>query len=473
MSCGTIKKFKTEYDTEEELRVLCSFSVDKRRYLLSKNEDGEYCCRELGWNLFKGTHVKSGPVETKVLRAADLLLRQADKHPEFYEFGSEHYEIASFGRKYRIRKLERLSALHPFAKFVPVVLRIIAAMLIAIGYGFICLNTSEITVAENVFGDMSGSALAAAVYIIQALGALLLFFVRRDDRDLFDLFLNALIPYNTIALIGALRISKAIRISSVVVFAASLAVYILPKVIKAIKAKQIAEKKEYLKTALRRFLAPLVICVCAVFISTHFLGFSLYMYSSDEEVTRDLSSAEAIISVKDDLQFSKWETLNVSRKLDVLQIICDYECETTLGCASAKVVAGVPERDSILGSYSEHTNTILINVDHLKEDTVVSVLETLLHEARHAYQHAFVKAFNSIKDSLDDKIKALSAFRTAEDFRKNFRNYIDGGNDYEAYFAQAVERDSRSWACSRLIDDYYSIIFPYSDGEEDFDGWAG
>lgn len=163
------------------------------------------------------------------------------------------------------------------------------------------------------------------------------------------------------------------------------------------------------------------------------------------------------------LQSEKWETYNNQEKLDILQVICDYECKNNLGCDSPKVVAGHPEHDAIYGSYSSQTKTIIINVEHLANDPAEDVLDTLLHEARHAYQHAAVNAFNAIEEDLSEEAKALSCFKTIESYRDNFENYISGNGDYYSYYDQEVESDSRSWAEWRIMSEYYYFVHPLSD----------
>ena len=170
--------------------------------------------------------------------------------------------------------------------------------------------------------------------------------------------------------------------------------------------------------------------------------------------------------MRDSIQSEKWGTYSIQEKLDILQVICDYECKNNLGCESPEVVAGHPERDTIYGSYSSKTKTITISVEHLANDPAEDVLDTLLHEARHAYQHAIVNAFNAIEENLSEEAKALSCFRTIEDYRDNFENYISGNEDYFSYYDQDVESDSRSWAEWRIMSEYYYYVHPLTDEEQ-------
>ena len=131
-----------------------------------------------------------------------------------------------------------------------------------------------------------------------------------------------------------------------------------------------------------------------------------------------------------------------------------------------KVVAGRLERDTIYGSYSSQTKTITISVEHLANDSVEDVLDTLLHEARHAYQHATVSALKAIEKDLSEEAKALSCFRTIETYRDNLENYINGSKDYYSYYDQDVESDSRSWAEWRIMSEYNYYMYPLLDEEQ-------
>lgn len=466
MKPGIVSEIKTDYGATEKMNVLCSFNYDDQNYLLAIDEENDYVCRRIKFNPWKGTYIDTNPVCKDVIRIGNILLKKAESNKEFYRFKAEHYIIFDEKGMLRFRKQRKLNLLDRRIKCIPFLVRLLVAKLFALAYGFLCVHTAEITVAANVFNIASRSKLVAVTYLIQVFGALFLFFVRKSDRDWSDLYFNAIIPYNTISLVGLFRVNKEIRITVILIVIGSLLIWILPKVIQAIRTQKKTQKIKHWKTALRRCYAPFIICLCVAYVAVHFLGLSVYTYSSNKIENVDTQSIESFKSVRESLQSEKWQTYSNQEKLDILQIICDYECKTNLGCDSPKVVAGHPERDTIYGSYSSKTKTITISVEHLANDPAEDVLDTLLHEARHAYQHATVNAFNAIEENLSEGAKALSCFKVIESYRNNFENYISGNEDYYSYYDQDVESDSRSWAEWRIMSEYYYYVHPLSDEEQ-------
>lgn len=466
MKPGIVSEIMTDYGSTEEMNVLCSFNYDDKNYLLAIDEENDYVCRRIKYNPWKGTYIDTNPVRKDVIRIGNILLRKAESNKEFYRFKAEHYIVSDEQGTLRFRKQRKLYLLDRKIKCIPFLTRLLVAEFFALTYGFLCVHTSEIAVAANVFNIASRSKLVTVTYLIQVIGALFLFLVRKTNRDWSDLYFNAIIPYNTISLVGFFRVNKEIRVTVISIVIVSVLILILPKVIQAIRTRKKAQRIKCWKTALRRCYTPFVICLCVVYVAVHFFGLSVYTYSSNKVENVDTQSIESFKSVRDSLQSEKWETYSNQEKLDILQVICDYECKNNLGCDSPKVVAGHPERDTIYGSYSSKTKTITISVEHLANDSAENVLDTLLHEARHAYQHATVNAFNAIEENLSEEAKALSCFKAMESYRNNFENYISGNEDYYSYYDQDVESDSRSWAEWRIMSEYYYYVHPLSDEEQ-------
>lgn len=466
MKAGIVSKIMTDYGATEELRVLCSFNCDDQNYLLAIDEENDYICRRIKFDPWKGAYIETDPVGKEVVRIENFLLRKADSNKDFYRFRAEHYVISDEHGTIRFRKYRKLNLLDEKTKCIPFLTRLLVAELFALAYGFICVHTAEIAVAANVFNIASRRKLIVVTYLTQLLGALFLFLIKKTDRDWPDLYFNAVIPYNTVALIGLFRVNKEIRVTVILIFAASLLLWIFPKVIQAIRARKKSRKIKYWKIALRRCYTPFILCLCVAFIAIHFLGIPVYTYSSNKTKNDDIQSIASFNSVIDRLQNKKWKTYSIQEKLDILQVICDYECKNNLGCDSTKVVAGHPERDTIYGSYSAQTKTVTISVDHLETDPAEEVLDTLLHEVRHAYQHATVDAFDAIEEKLSDEAKELACFKTIESYRANFEHYISGSGDYYSYYDQEVENDSRSWAEWRIMSEYYYYVYPLSDEEQ-------
>ena len=72
---------------------------------------------------------------------------------------------------------------------------------------------------------------------------------------------------------------------------------------------------------------------------------------------------------------------------------------------------------------------------------------------------AMVALYEAIDESLGDDVKELLCFKLAGIYRDEFENYIGADKDFNAYYEQTVERDSREWAESRLETEYGEYVF--------------
>lgn len=463
MRSGCLTKISTDYDTVEELRVLCTFAFEDQTYLLAIDEEGDYLCREIHWTPWRGTYQDTDPVSDEAIRIGDMLLEKGVEKPSFYLFRGEHYGIRREAGVFRIKKCERLEILSPRAGIIPFCARLGVTVLFALIYGAFCVKTGEINIASSIFGALPREKLILLIFLIQVAGAIVLFLIRRSSRGLADLYFYGIIPYNTVALIGVCRTSGEVRGTVIAVLALSFALWILPKVIQALRAKRKPRKIKCWKDALRRCYAPFLICLCIAYASIHYLGVPMYTYTAVRADSGDGQAESAMESARGKLQSEAWAACGEQEKLDVLQVICDYECARHLGCPSPRVVAGYPDSETTYGSYNRESDTITINVEHLKEDAAADVLDTLLHEARHAYQHAAVEALAEAEESLSEETLALACFQTVYAYRDNFDNYVSGLENYLSYRAQAVESDSRAWAQERITEEYRYYLYP--DGE--------
>lgn len=459
MEQGIVTYLATDFGSVDRTRLLCTFFYEGINYILTLEEDGDYACCEMGWNPWKGLYQITDPVSDEADGIADFLLERAEQNPDFYTFQGEHYRISDRDGRIQVRKQRKLKLLRSPARFAPLALHLIVSVLLAVLYGFFCVHTSEIMIAANLFSKLPRSAVVAIIYGIQMAGAVALLFLRRREWSFWDLWLNALIPYHLLTLILSLKASRAFRLVALAILVVSLLVWVLPKALCALKTKNKVRRNANWRVSLKRLYAPLFICMCAAFIAVHFWELPIYPYSGNQAQIREARGEVLLDEIKDRLKNTKWKEYGTQEKLDILQTVCTYECTENLGCVSPKVLSGQPENDRVYGEYSENTNTVLIDIDHLENDPLATVLDTLLHEARHAYQHAVVKAFSEIETGLDDQALALNCFKTIASFRDNFEHYYTGKDDLFAYYHQVVEYDSRVWAQERMKSTYLNFIY--------------
>lgn len=454
---GMIKKLFTSDGDWVTLTVFCTFSDENGRYCIAL-EDGQYVCREIHWSPWKGTYYDPGTVSDQTCRIAEMLLQKADRRSGAYPFRGEHYTVVTQSDKYIVKKHKPLGLVKPIEKVVPFLFRLSVTVLLALAFAVTCIYGIGLSAAANLFYGLPRERLIVLIFLIQAGGAALLFLTRRFEWTTADLLLHAVIPYQVIMLAGLLRSSVQVRIAIIAIVGVSLLIWILPKAVQAMRAKTGSLKKMYWKAACRRCYAPFVLCICVSVIAVYCLRVPLFALQSTKQNAQP--AADEYYAARVDLEHTKWRTYDEQKKLDLLQVICDYECLSNLGCRPPRVVAGHPNAETLCGHYNPFANTIVISLDHLKNGSEKEVLNTLLHEARHAYQHATVQMLNRVEERLTEEDRMLPVIQRAFAFRDNFDHYESGGEDYNQYYYQELEVDSRDWAFGRIQTDYRYCIDP-------------
>jgi len=155
------------------------------------------------------------------------------------------------------------------------------------------------------------------------------------------------------------------------------------------------------------------------------------------------------------LQEEQWETLTLSRRMDVLKLCADIQCHN-LGMEPVKVCAKTTEADT-LGYYSDSARTVTLNLEHLATGEAREVLDTLFHEIHHAYAHRLAEVYGT----LDEEGRKLVLFRDAAGYAHGFANYIDADEDPVGYFYQKVEVDANLFA-GHAVAEVYDLIYRYN-----------
>ena len=112
--------------------------------------------------------------------------------------------------------------------------------------------------------------------------------------------------------------------------------------------------------------------------------------------------------------------------------------------------------ENTLGSYDDSSRAVSISIEHLENDPVEEVLDTLLHEIYHCYEHRLAEVYTSA----DPELQRLRLFRDAADYAGEVAQPVDPEEDYSAYAAQAMETDSRIYAATG-VQEYYDRIAAY------------
>ena len=162
------------------------------------------------------------------------------------------------------------------------------------------------------------------------------------------------------------------------------------------------------------------------------------------------------------LQPEVWAQQNTKQRLDILQTVCNIEV-AYLGLTTPVTVEAELLAEMLAGAYADETRLVQIDLDHLEQDSVKSVLKTLLHEVHHSYEYRLADAYQSA--SPEDQ--QLLLFRAASQYAYETKHYIDADDDYWGYASQVLELDSDLYAEFRAEEYYERIDMWLGDTNED------
>jgi len=139
------------------------------------------------------------------------------------------------------------------------------------------------------------------------------------------------------------------------------------------------------------------------------------------------------------LQESKWKKLDTTEKLKVLNTVANIEA-SNMGISHI-INLGTSKLDKqILGQYSNEKYTAYIDIDHLENDDVNDVLNSVCHEVRHCYQHLIVEEY----ESAAPESKNLMLYKDAIIYKQEFEHYGDLTKDIMRYYTLNCEVDASS-----------------------------
>jgi len=217
---------------------------------------------------------------------------------------------------------------------------------------------------------------------------------------------------------------------------------------------------------IRRFVAG-VMMICTLWGLIHFgiTGVfhltSVSLPVSTEKDNNTVANTESMLDEHIELvaktDASSWGKLNLEEKEEVLQVICDIECNY-LGIPDYKIKFR-PIKQFVLGYTDEQKKEIVINLNYLESDqhTGDSFGTVVLHECFHAYQKQIVKLY----EETPKEFKDMLLFENAQTYKHEFDNYTSGKEDFETYKDQTVEVDARAYSEWGWNEDYKKRIQKY------------
>lgn len=301
--------------------------------------------------------------------------------------------------------------------------------------------------------------ITAAVFV--TLGIICTFNKRRNNVSL---FVNILLPCEIYAIVSYWPYRRKLIISVLMLAAVLMALYMI--CVLSIKVKKHAPKKKSYINRLKhsalgcRTLMAVCLLIFVVPLALSTL-FGVKPYKTSVTSVNSVAAAEEWtvknnIDVVKLLEDDKWDKLNTQQKLDVLGVITNIEIRY-LGITHEVYLCADILEDNVLAQYDSKAHEVVIDIEHLNNDSAAEVLHSHLHEMYHVYQHAQVDVLNYVPE----EYRSLLMFNRPNQYAEEFGNYIDGNDDYWGYSQQMVEIAADSYAYD-AVPEYYELIEKYT-----------
>lgn len=135
-----------------------------------------------------------------------------------------------------------------------------------------------------------------------------------------------------------------------------------------------------------------------------------------------------------------WKKWSVTEKITIMQRLVDFETEK-LGIPSIPITADMIG-EYTLGAYSNETNEMWINTEHLVRSSASECIQTICHETYHSYQYYLVKTLD-----WDNPALSTAYFEELRSWVKNQNNYKSAWiYGFSMYESQPLEVTAREYA---------------------------
>lgn len=153
------------------------------------------------------------------------------------------------------------------------------------------------------------------------------------------------------------------------------------------------------------------------------------------------------------LKPENWEKIDtLQARLDILQCVVNIE-GAYLGLNKEVHVYSKLMDKGVLGYYSDCESAVYISAEHIMNDSVYDVINSVCHEMYHAATYRYLEIYNG----LNSEEQSLYFFYDASIYAEEFSNYVSGKENYISYYGQKCEKDARRYGKSAVAD-YYSRI---------------
>lgn len=259
--------------------------------------------------------------------------------------------------------------------------------------------------------------------------------------------------YTAIVYWRTMKLVSHISLLIAFVLSAAYSIRLMTARIKRKNRKRIRQKR--MSRCVYASTCILTACMSALMISIgwyRFFGTSLMAASVPPTATEERITMSDYQNTILKLQPEIWAQQTTKQRLDILQTICNIEV-SYLGLPSPVTVEADLLPEILAGAYVDEIRLIRIDLNHLEQDPVDCVLQTLLHEVHHSYEYRLADVYQSSSS----EAQQLLLFRAASQYAYESKHYIDVDDDYYGYSAQRLELDSDRYAEARS-EEYYQQI---------------
>lgn len=443
-----------EVGTISRSGIRCVIRYRDKLYMIYRESKQENVLLCVKWNCFCGFKQQTDVVQGRICDFAAKIMEKHLADAVRYPLVGEWYAInvhREFEQvRWGVQKIKRARATSCICA-VSWVLHFLITMALTVPTLYVTFDFAREWL-HVLLPRMDRSALDVAYALIECGGCALLFLLFRHRRGFFETLCHTTVPFGILVAVGLLKQHWWMWLIAAVGVCIA---YVLSKFIVAY-FDDVPQRGERLR-------ATLVTCGLAMYLVTLIFGVHGRLYTGQISGISDMAveqaQAEHAVLCKS-LDPDVWDTLTMEQRAELMQAICDYECTFVLGCEPVELHVGITSESSVVGEYSHAEKCITISTTLVENENVYEVLNTLFHESRHAYQHALADMYVSVNPYVDDAHKNLMPLAQAQSFYENFYDYAATDGDFDAYYNQTVEKDSRTWAEQRVTTYYYEYINP-------------
>ncbi len=451
-----VLKHKIPKGRELAQRISCVIQWEGKLYGMVRQTSDRYGLIPIRWDSYRGFLTCVTTVPREVLFHAERLVCLHERSPETYPLLGEWYELRNQGteQKCALSLFPIGTKWNPLLRWLlPWTLQLLWAIFVGAIMTAVCMNSALKWLGAILLFD----SLYLRIFVVacEGVGVMALFLVLKDHRSPWELTLNAAVPLGLILVCGILVCHPWMWLVLALGSAGTAAIVVA---VRSLEPRGKRKKGRALAAWLRK---ALIFLLLAMILPSQIFELDARMQQTVPDALTEPKKSELMAYYEDNFEYLEepiWDRLRLSEQHILLQRVVDYECTFVLGCEPPTVEIEEIADEGVLGRFCPLSKKIVVDREHVLFNEVDQVVETVLHEARHAYQKYLVQMYQSLQTSIRPEDDNLEIFQEARAFEKEFEK--GELRDYDEYYAQAIERDSRSFADQRMMDYYLSFIYP-------------